>query len=176
MVACVACSSDDAGDSMASEATIEALFDGNTCTITASDPGYEPADEEIVDLLAAASDARLTFLVTNTSGMDITGLVNRYDPALSVEEAVAAHEAFAEAFDTQDGAMYPKPDFIVGEAWTDFSAERLSLDENQLQYHYTLQPGLSTTLVHTSDGIWICDTSADVLSLIDAPSIEPASS
>ena len=171
----VACSSDDSGDTLASTATVEALFDGSTCIITASDPGYVAADEEGVDLLAAAPDASLAFILTNTSGMDITGLVNRYDPALSVEGVLAAEDAFDGPYD-EDGTLYDKPDFIVGAAMVNFSAKKLSLDENQLQYHYTLQPGLSTTIVHTSDGIWGCDTSPEGFSLIDVPHTESTSS
>ena len=108
----VACGSEDSSDTLAAEASIEALFDGTTCSITTSDPGYEPADKEGVELFAAAPDASLAFIVTNTSGMDVTGLVNRFDPALSVEEAAAADDAYMEAVGFEDGTMVPKPDYM----------------------------------------------------------------
>jgi len=72
--------------------------------------------------------------------------------------------------------MFDKPDFITEPAMSDFGAEQLSLDENQLQYHYTLQPGLSAPIVYTSDGIWLCSTSSGTLSLIDVPPAETTSS
>ena len=171
-----ACSADESGDVLASEASVGAVFDGNTCSIAEADPGYVPAAEGGMDLLAAAPDASLTFVVTNTSGEELRGLVNRYDPSLSPTEALALHEAFREMHGDVEGTMFDKPDFITAPAMSDFGAEQLALDENQLQYHYTLQPGLSTTLVYTNDGIWSCNTSSETLSLIDVPPAESTSS
>lgn len=165
---CSACSSDGSEDAPASDASIEALFDGNVCSITASDPGYVPAEVESVDLLVAAPGASLTFVVTNTSGTNLTGLVNRFDPALSAAQVLTELEALG----AEDGTMYPEPEFTAGPAATDVGAEQLSLDEDQLQYHYTLQPGLSVAIVYTNDGIWPCDTSPEVISLIEVPDNE----
>ena len=167
-----ACSADESGDVLASEASVGAVFDGNTCSIAEADPGYVPADEEGMDLLAAAPDASLTFVVTNTSGEELRGLVNRYDPSISPTEALALYEALGDV----DGTMFDKPYWVTEPAMSDFGAEQLSLDENQLQYHYTLQPGLSAPIVYTSDGIWLCSTSSGTLSLIDVPPAESTSS
>ena len=45
-----------------------------------------------------------------------------------------------------DGTLYEMPEFIAGPAARNLNAAMLTVDENQLQYHYTLQPGLNTTM------------------------------
>lgn len=156
----------DESDAPDVDVIVAVEFDGVACMITESDPSYVAADDEGLDLLTASPGATFTFLVTNTSGVDLTGLANRFDPSLSPSEAMALIDDLA----VDDGAMYDEPDFIAGPAAKNLNVAALTINENQLLYHYTLQPGLNTTIVHTQDGIWPCRTGEAEISLVNVAS------
>ena len=151
------------GDDMANEVLVVVEFDGTTCRITEADPGFVATGDDI-DVLAAAPDAEMALVVTNTSDVDVTGLVNRYDPSLSPEEALAMERGLVESGWT---IRNEPPGFMVGPAFTDFSAESLDTDENQLQYHYVLAPGVNKVLVYSQYDAWYCETSPPMFSVVE---------
>ena len=158
-----------ASDELATEVFVAADFDATACRIIESNPAYAITETGDIDLLTAAPDAAMTFVVTNRSNVDITGLVNRYDPTLTPQEALSMERALEESGRT----MNEPPGFIVGPAFTDFAAEARSIGDNQIQSHYRLQPGLSVTLVYSQFDAWYCHTSAPTLSLIEVPAADP---